>query len=274
MTAGCSSMKRAFMLLLLSVFFVGAVSAADQWRAAGVTLYNQRSYRAALTQFENSLRADSDNATATYYQGLCYQQLGDLRRAKQVYRTVCRRFAGTPEAQMAGTFLKRVDGESSGQATSTTDVAISAGAAFASVRSTAGSDPDWQPLPSEAKIPFTRSTGRHLFVDAQVNGRPMKVIFDTGAEVCLFGSSHLAQAGLAASSYGPAVTVAGVGGAAQARTVVVTVIVGPIKRTMPVLVQDDLPLLCFWARHFSKGSSTALTIKADLSPLASAAALV
>jgi predicted aspartyl protease len=253
MSAVTGLIVRAAALALTVCLCAAGRSLADGAFEAGVKLYNQKAYRAALSHFESCLGADGNQATAVYYQGLCYQQLGDFARAKQIYRAVCRQYGGTPEARMAGAFLKRVDPEFSRQAPSMTDVAVTAETAAKSVRSTPVGDAEWKSLPSEAKIPFRRSTGRHLYVDAEVNGRPMKVIFDTGAEVCLFGSSHLTQAGLTAAPNGPAVTVAGVGGTAQARTTVVTVRVGPIRRTIPVLVQDNLPTPPLLGQTFFQG---------------------
>ena len=238
-------------VLALMVGF-GPGWAADPAFDMGVRLYNQRSYRAALAHFENSLRANPQSATVLYYIGLCNQQLGDFVRAKQAYRSVCQQFAGSPEAEMSASVLRRVD-------PSFAATQSNAGASGASARgepahpTTSLSAAELKSLPNSAKVPFTRGAGRHLYIDAQVNGRPIKVMFDTGAEVCLFGSNHLAQAGVSTQTEGPPVPISGVGGVVYAKSMVVDIAVGPIRRKIPVLVQPDLATAPLLGQTFFQG---------------------
>lgn len=227
---------------VVAVFVLAAPGVwADPAYDIGVRLYNQRSYRAALGHFEGALGANPHNVTALYYVGLCNQQLGDFARAKQAYRSVCQQFAGSQEAELSALFLRRVDPSFvksvPGPAAGRSEPADSA---------TSLSDAELKSLPNSAKVPFTRGAGKHLYVDAYVNGRPLKVIFDTGAEVCLFGVNHLSQAGLSAQADGPTVTIAGVGGTVQAKRMIAEIAVGPIRRKISIVVQPDLgtsPLL-------------------------------
>lgn len=45
------------------------------------------------------------------------------------------------------------------------------------------------------EIPFTRSGGGHMWVDVKVNGKPIKMIFDTGAEQTAFSASDWQKMG-------------------------------------------------------------------------------
>jgi clan AA aspartic protease (TIGR02281 family) len=59
-----------------------------------------------------------------------------------------------------------------------------------------GFSADFASLPSESRIPFTKE-GALLVVDASINNRAVKMIFDTGAESCTFGKNQLRELGIA-----------------------------------------------------------------------------
>lgn len=45
------------------------------------------------------------------------------------------------------------------------------------------------------EIPFKRSAGGHMWIDAQINGKPIKMVFDTGAEQTAFSSDDWQKLG-------------------------------------------------------------------------------
>lgn len=97
-------------------------------------------------------------------------------------------------------------------------------------------------LPREGKVPFSIENS-NMFVDAQVNGRTIRCLFDTGAQNCVIGADQLAKIGLQAPT-GPVVGIgggAGSGGGQERRQMNCTLTVGSISRkNFPMMVQPTL----------------------------------
>ena len=230
-------------LLLLSLCVQGA--RADAYYDQGVRLFNQRNYKAAAPYFETALQNSPWDSNAYYYAALTYHYLGDWRRAKEAYRQVLGRFPGSEAATLAAAALKRIDPNfrpAAGQATSSS-AGGSAGSQGERVSSSPNSSADYDSLPNEAKIYFTRERDS-LMVDTEVNNRSMKMVFDTGASSCVLGKNHLQQLNITPPSGGPTGAVVGVGSSGVVPTwnLPVRLKVGNIVRdNFQVTVQDYLP---------------------------------
>ena len=229
-------------LFLAASTLSGAAAASEASFDQGVRLYNQKSYRAAIQYFDQAARVNPKLSTAFYYEALCYQQLGDFEKAKQVYRSVCETFPGTQEAELSAGLLKRVDPSYKGPSQGLVILKPSAAeSAVESLKVAKISDEEWSRLPDVANVPFTRKSGGHIYMDASVNGRAIKVIFDTGAETCLFGRNQLQAIGVKLDLSGPVLGISGIGARQTAQTMTAEVKVGDISRRIPIWVQDNLP---------------------------------
>src|SRR5262249_46381828 len=100
----------------------------------------------------------------------------------------------------------------------------------------------------EARIYYT-PVGNSMRVDAQLNGRGTSMVFDTGAETCVFGKNQLQQAGLTLPTGKADGLASGVGSGKPIETwkMRVDLKVGPIlRKNFLITVQEDLqsePLL-------------------------------
>ena len=56
-----------------------------------------------------------------------------------------------------------------------------------------------------------------ILVDAKVNGSPCKMIFDTGAGICMFTADQAAKVGMAPPPNAPTIPIMGVGGGSTAQ---------------------------------------------------------
>ncbi len=91
-------------------------------------------------------------------------------------------------------------------------------------------------------MPFTRAASGHIFVDAYVNGRPIKIMFDTGASVTALGRNHLEKIAASLPAGGTRAALSGSTGRTVNATVTTAEIkVGSIKRIVPVTVMDYMP---------------------------------
>ncbi len=222
-------------------------SAADSEFAQAVGLYNGRQYAQAAQLFERCLKQAPANVAVIYYCALSHNGAGNRARARQLYQHIVATFPGT---QYAGQARKAL-GQQPSAATN---------APVASAGNPPGSSPagqkrlsyldsitptaDLDSLPNTARIPFSRRGGG-IYVEAQINGRPMSMHFDTGAPYTCVGRNHLSQIGMNRGPKGK--MMEGLSGVGDEKTVklydmTVDLKIGPIyRRDFPVTIQESLP---------------------------------
>jgi predicted aspartyl protease len=200
-----------------------------------VNLYQKRDYTNASVGFAKIVSRESSNSSACYYFALSLQQLGKYSQAKTLYRLITQKFPNTEVARLSAQAFNQLDRRGIKDA----DVAA---AQTPNLAGEANSDV----LPDDVKVPFTRSSGHHFMIKATLNGRPMDMIFDTGAEMCAFGKKHLTQAYIAMPTGEATGAASGVGGVVKTWTMPLQIGVGGIKRTINAVIQEKLdvdPLL-------------------------------
>lgn len=223
----------------------------------GVAHYNKHEYKLAIQSLDKYIAANPKAPTPLYYEALSYYQLGNLDKAKTLYTTIYKSFPQSDEAKYAAMYLQRVDtkfvaavGPAPGRVAAAQTSRSSMNAAAAAVTpmgdmttfeaANATSD-DLSRLPDQANVPFSRGSGGHLFVNVLINGRTVKMMFDTGASTCLIGKTQLEQAGVSVNTIkGQSTKMGGVGNKVNsAAPMIVDIRVGGIERHMPVMVQDE-----------------------------------
>lgn len=260
-----SKAKFAAALMLLSTAFTFSlpVQAAVDAYALGVKQFSAKTYPLAAANFKKAMAANPRNDSARYYYALSLHYNKDIAGATKAYAELIRMMPDSNGASYARAALARLDAallsslpmpsrsaqQSYGQPGSTTSAASAGGAATAQFRqsSPVASNPN-DKLPDDCRIYYTLENNSFI-LDAYVNGRPMKMLFDTGAEDCAFGKDNLAAAGVAGPTGKPTGTAHGVGdGGAQATwDMRVDLKVGTIERkNFEIGVQDSMngyPLL-------------------------------
>ncbi len=260
-----SKAKFAAALMLLSTAFTFSlpVQAAVDAYALGVKQFSAKTYPLAAANFKKAMAANPRNDSARYYYALSLHYNKDIAGATKAYAELIRMMPDSNGASYARAALAKLDAallsslpmpsrsaqQSYGQPGSTTSAASAGGAATAQFRqsSPVASNPN-DKLPDDCRIYYTLENNSFI-LDAYVNGRPMKMLFDTGAEDCAFGKDNLAAAGVAGPTGKPTGTAHGVGdGGAQATwDMRVDLKVGTIERkNFEIGVQDSMngyPLL-------------------------------
>ncbi len=230
---------KKFAFLFMSYFCVCNLAA---WGAAfddGVKLFGQRNYKAAAVKFEQAVKSNPTDSNACYYRALTYQCLGDRIKASTYYQQILQKFPSSPAAQYARQALTPPERPSRASRSSGSH----------EFQSSFGADPE------QSKIYFTKQ-GKSLLVDAEVNNRRIPVIFDTGAEACVFGVNHLKQIGVTPPSGPPTGQASGVGSSEPVKTwqMNVELKIGQIKRSnFPITVQAELPTDPLLGQSFFSG---------------------
>jgi len=229
----------------------GAAGGGSAQAATAMAQFKARQYGPAAESFRNAIAADRANSTLYYYYALCLHYNNDVRGAITIYNQIMQYFPNTDAANRAqaamgalgtqvapATTHSRPSGSlPSGGAEVTQDI-------IDPFRNGGGEIIG----PDECDLRF-ETINNSLIFDAKVNDRPIKVIFDTGAEGCVFGKNHLAELRLPEPTGKPTGFAQGVGdGGAQAVwSMIANITVGPITRkNMTLTVQNHLsadPLL-------------------------------
>jgi len=247
----------------------------------GTKLYAAKQYKAALVKFKETLKSFPSDGNTYYYMGACYQQLKDRENAKQCYAEAIKYGKSQPPGVNALKALLAIDVEyaksvvppwnwklqlmlpgggrfgnpdgtgprttGSGSTTSTPSARVQTYSSTPSASSSSSVDSS---LPAEGKFNIVDSpSGDNMtYVSASINGRTVNhMLFDTGAEMVLFGRNHLQELNITPPS-GPSTSVVkGVGGSQNAWRMPVTLRVGNIeRRNFTITVQESMnapPLL-------------------------------
>jgi clan AA aspartic protease (TIGR02281 family) len=217
---------------------------ADPYFDQGYKLYSQKKYHAAAPYFEQSVNNSPWDSTSLYYAALTYHQLRNLTKAKALYINLLDRFPDTPAALNATAALSVLDPNYIRKRSF-----APAGKSSSGLNSTSGINSIAAPrhgqdnLPQQSRVYFT-SKGQSFLIDAQINNRNIKMIFDTGASTTLLGKNHLQQLGISPPSGNPNGQGAGVGSASSLPiwNMNVDIKVGDIlRRGYPIVVQENLP---------------------------------
>jgi predicted aspartyl protease len=245
-------MKRWLTLFVAFSLSTASGDCADAF-ANGVKLFGAKQYTAASASFAQAVKANPGNDQAYYYQALSAQYSKDFVTAKRVYGEILRRFPGSQAAGYAAQALGLAPASSSpARSYARTGSAGASGshAAGLSAMEAAGvaRNPALDRFPDDCYV-YYQNEGELLVIDAYMNSKPIKVIFDTGAESVSLGKNHLAEIGARAPGGAPVGYAVGVGdgGRQDVWDSAVDIRVGAIeRRAFPISVQEHMgvhPLL-------------------------------
>lgn len=255
--------------LIASVGFDGSAAFADDPYTAGTKDFSAKAYVKAAANFKKAIAANGTNDSARYYYALSLHYNKDLVGAKKAYAELIRLYPESNGANYSRAALSTLDpallktlpagryvavqqqrqySSSAAPSGSNSTASSSSSRTMIGLPFSGGRDTSRDHIPDECRVPF--EVEHNLFIiDAYVNGRPMKMFFDTGAEGCAFGKNNLADAGVQGPTGSPSGMAHGVGsGGGQAVwDLTVDLKVGTIERRgFPVMVQSNMggyPLL-------------------------------
>ncbi len=227
--------------------------AADELFQMSVKQVKSGNYKYAMENLGKVIAHNPRDYRAYYFLGFCYEKGGDLKTASNMYARAMVLGYKTRVYDKAATRLQKVNPNAYVAAVSAAQNPASRSRSFpttvpnspsrstsasssrtSSISTTAASSGEsYGNLPPEARIRYHQNPGSpHQLLPASVNGRPITVFFDTGAESCVFGKCHFEQLGLPIPTGKPQTVTRGVGkNGIQATWIVkVTLKVGPIQK--------------------------------------------
>ncbi|MCA0312657.1 MAG: retroviral-like aspartic protease family protein [Candidatus Melainabacteria bacterium] len=236
--------------LLFSFIACAPGFAADTKLQEAIKLYNNKQFKESLVLFEEVIKSNPQDAYASYYAAMASQQTGNMSAAKRYYKAV---YNLQPNGQLGGyakSILLKVDPSSvaSSLATGTNSGAATAGQKGEGKGTTPGaaasqedSTPKFDPrYPKEFTVRCRKEHGS-IMVTPTLDGRPVDMVFDTGAPGITIGKDQLEAIGLRPPSGKPdGVT----GGAANASLInfwdmKTKVKLGPVEKEMDLCVLES-----------------------------------
>lgn len=257
-------LAQALSLTLVIGSFSSPAQAAPDAFALGVKQFGAKTYPLAIASFKKAIAANPKNDSARYYYALSLHYNKDIPGAIKAYAELIRMMPDSNGASYARAALGKLDAallsslppsrlaqQQYSQAVSNASASGQSGRqqiiqSQSRQGSSSGSADD--KLPDDCRVYYSLENNSFV-LDVYVNGRPMKMIFDTGAEICAFGKDSLAAAGIPAPTGKSTGTSHGVGdgGAQETWGMNVDLKVGTIERkNFHVRVQDSVhghPLL-------------------------------
>lgn len=105
-------------------------------------------------------------------------------------------------------------------------------------------------MPAEEYVPYQRGLGDKLYVNGQVNGRPLQICIDTGAFKVAIGSKQLQALGIKPPQGPSKLLGGGASGAIHGWETDLDVSIGRIKRRLPVMVIDGSQFMLLGQPYF------------------------
>jgi len=234
-----------FSAVTLSCCFFMASSLPGQTadsRSQGSVLYKQGKYAEAARVFEAVCQSPSADPNTLYYYALSLHQSGSFEKARRAYQRCAQQYPSSPAGRLASQALSafQTPGRVSSGSSMGGGTGIGGGYRGGGYGAAGGGNEN---LPESAKIYFKPDSANQMIVDAYVNNRPIKMLFDTGADGCAFGKNHLRELGMPMPTGKAAYKSQGVGdgGTQDTWEVPATVRVGIIERKIMIGVQENLP---------------------------------
>lgn len=236
-------------ILLFSFIACGPSFAADTKLQEAIKLYNNKQFKESLVLFEEVVKSNPQDAYASYYAAMASQQTGNMSAAKRYYKAV---YNLQPNGQLGGyakSILLKVDPSSvaTSLATGTNSGAATPGQKSDGKGTTPGaaaqeeSTPKFDPrYPKEFTVRCRKEHGS-IMVTPTLDGRPVDMVFDTGAPGITIGKDQLEAIGLRPPSGKPdGVT----GGAANASLInfwdmKTKVKLGPVEKEIDLCVLES-----------------------------------
>lgn len=260
--AGWTTISLVVLLLAGVISLIPQPVQAQEFNK-GVAAYKAGKYKEAIQQFTVALSKRPNEPTIYYYLATCYHQLNDLTHAKSYYieainfgglNTVGRnalkglsaidpKTAQSLQMQL-GVMHGLIAPPQGGKPLSASPRTAPSGSTRVVSSGRAPESLGELIAPQESRIPVQKTENGAAILEAQVNGRSIDMLFDTGAENCAFGKNHLKKLGISPPTGAPVGYSMGIGDGGKQKTwnMRASLRVGQIeRRNFPITVQEYMP---------------------------------
>jgi clan AA aspartic protease (TIGR02281 family) len=269
------SVTRISVALLAFSIFIGLWNStgpafAEPMFDSGLQAYNQKDYKRAIAYFNIAISHNPGNADAIYYHALSSQAMGDQKSAIRDYASIVShnpnsqagQYAVRALARLDPSYLRQLQRTSNGSGAPASSAGYGGGrmSSGGSIRSYAGGSgavagDDLAGLSESTTVYFTPGHNAQILVPVSIDGRPLEMVFDTGAHGVVVGKNHLAEMHIPAPTGPPTGSGGGVGSSSAIPTWDLTadVKLGSISRKMKLMVYENMTLHPLLGQEFYRG---------------------
>lgn len=226
--------------------FTSTASLADTAFELGVSQFKSGRYEDAVSSFRSSAERGINKPTSIYYMAMSYQQLGQLQKAHDTYKYVCTEYPNSPVFARAFQAMKQI-----GERLNQLKESAENGPGGANLSSMAlPKEPVNEFMPStpvvaglnEYVVPYSDDAmdGR-IYINATINGKQCKVLFDTGAGVMFCRQSFLDKQKWKFEWIKEVAIIPGALRESPAKVAIVKVALGSLVRDQKIYVEQDPP---------------------------------
>lgn len=185
------------LLGLLLFSFAFSVNSCPPASAAGklqeaYAHYQAHRFKEATAAFDLYLQTNPRDANAMYYDALCNQQIGNMSRAKTLYRQVVQTSPGSQISSYAESILVKLDPSYHASSSAARSGSSVSSPSVTSVISRSDSSIQG---PEQANV-YYRAQGKQMMITVEINGHPVEMMLDTGAPGICIGKHQLAAIGV------------------------------------------------------------------------------
>lgn len=239
LATACRANLALNMLTVLTLSLALAPAASAQSKEAvtkrnqAIALYNAQKYREAGKLLDEYNAVAPNDYYGFYYNALCGQQTGNMGKAKACYRQVVQLAPSSQFGQYSQSILSRIDPQGGSSSSYS-----SGGSKSTSGGLDNGLDAS---IPREWDVPCLRGPDGQIFVNAEVEGKPIRLMFDTGAPTCFIGKNQLEATGIPVPAGPPNTSTSGSTSATKvpAWSLKMRVKLGQVERRVTTLVTDN-----------------------------------
>jgi predicted aspartyl protease len=223
----------------------------------GTAFFKKKDYKNAAASYKKAMVQHPNDAAIFYYYAVCLQNMKDIKGAEAAYLDVLSRFPTSSSASYAQAAIMAIDPNLLQGATAKTATHLQT---FSGSRSSGssgsyggGGGASGEVIPASTVVNYS-TENEHMMVEMRLNGRPIKAVFDSGAENILIGRNHLAEMSLTMPPVEKHAYSTGVGGAiTPIEGAHMLVSCGGLTRNVMVYVKDHMDTAPLLGAPFTAG---------------------
>ncbi len=230
------------IFLVLSLFCSSNAFCEDSAFDKGSALYKKGKYEEALPLLRSACDLGISRPNSIYYLAMCYQQLGDLKQARDSYKLICTQYPNSALFDRSFAMLKDLERR------------LSAGSTKSGRSSTGGpgvftpNSARPQSLPISVwdggetyQVSYSREGDGRIYLDGTLNGKRTKFLFDTGAGVTFCRQSFVNKSEVKLDWISESAIIPGAMGEAPAKVAICKISIGKFTRENKIYVEQDRP---------------------------------
>ncbi|MBX9670307.1 MAG: retroviral-like aspartic protease family protein [Candidatus Obscuribacterales bacterium] len=236
------SLTLLLIFLVLSLFCASNANCEENAFDKGTALYKKGKYEEALPLLRSASALGMSRPSSIYYLAMCYQQLGDLKQARDSYKLICTQYPNSALFDRSFSMLKDLEQRLSSGSTKPGRSSTGGPGVLKlnSARSQSFPVSVWDGGETY-QVSYSRESDGRMYLDGILNGKLTKFLFDTGAGVTFCRQSFVNKLEVKLDWISESAIIPGAMGEAPAKVAICKISLGKFTRENKIYVEQDRP---------------------------------